>query len=191
MKEPIEIVCSEDVKAFWRLHVKSAQRRGFTARSLDYLRAQWDALAPSGAVWILLAQHKGESVAAKWVTVFGGTATSRLDGWDADASGKLHVNVALHWAAIQRARDAGAKVYDFSGFDRAAAELILSGERFPDQFKRTPHFFKLEFGGDLVVMPRARFRLINGFANKMLRPIAPTILASPMVTRAAKRFRNG
>jgi lipid II:glycine glycyltransferase (peptidoglycan interpeptide bridge formation enzyme) len=189
-KEPIEIVESDDLRLFHKLHAQSAARGGYEPLSLDYLESQWRALAPSGAVTLLIAKCEGRPAAGEWLTNFGSVVTTRMTGWDRDASGKLHVNVALQWAAIQHARRIGASVYDFGGFDRETAELLLEGRTVPDAFKKTPNYFKLDFGAAPVLLSRCRFIILNQTANRLLGGIASSLLRSRPVERLAKRLRN-
>jgi lipid II:glycine glycyltransferase (peptidoglycan interpeptide bridge formation enzyme) len=190
-REPIDIIESDDIEAFHTLHKRTADRRGFPPLSLAYLRAQWNALAASGAVRLMLAMHNGRPVAAKWLTRFGGVVTSRLAGWDAAASGKLHVNVALHWAAMQRARAAGATSYDFGGLERSLAEAVLAGATLPEDVHRTPQFFKLQFGAAPILHPQARFVILNPAVHFLFGRVVALLLRSRVAARAAKRFRNG
>jgi lipid II:glycine glycyltransferase (peptidoglycan interpeptide bridge formation enzyme) len=189
-KEPIEVVESDDLGLFHGLHAKSAARIGFEPLSLAYLEGQWRSLAPRGAVTILIALCEGRPAAAEWYTRFGKVMTTRLTGWDREASGKHHVNVALQWAGIQHARRLGATVYDFGGFDRETARLLLAGEPVPDEFKRTASFFKLEFGATARLLPQAQFIFLNRVANRLLGGVAANLLRSRLAARLAKRLRN-
>jgi lipid II:glycine glycyltransferase (peptidoglycan interpeptide bridge formation enzyme) len=189
-REPFQIVESYDVAAFHRLLSATAARKGFAPLSLEYLNAQWSALAPSGAVKMLIAEFEGRPVAGAWLTVFGGTVTSRLVGWDADDVGKLQVNVALHWHAVRLARSIGARIYDFGGFDRDAAQTLLSGGTVSEEFRQSPHDFKLHFGPTPVVFPRAHFLLLNRFANRLARPLASKLLGGHITARLARRSRD-
>ncbi len=189
-REPIEIAETDDVETFHRLHKAVASRRGFVAPSLGELEAQWRALAPAGAASILLAKWNGRPIAAKWQTQFGGVVTARLTGWDAEANRRLHANVALHWAAIRRARERGAAFYDFGGFDRANARLLLSGQEPPESFRGTPAFFKLAFGATPVVYPRSQFVILNRFANGVVGPMVPWLLRSRAGAAAVRRLKR-
>jgi hypothetical protein len=189
-KQPIEIAESDDLKLFHRLHAISAARSGFEPLSFSYLESQWRALAPCGAVTLLIARCGGRPAAGEWLTHFGKVMTTRMTGWDPEVSGKQHVNVALQWAAIQRARRLGATTYDFGGFDRRTAELLLGGESVPEEFRKTPNCFKLDFGASPVLHSRARFIILNRTANRLFGHIAASLLRRWPAARLARRFRN-
>lgn len=190
-KEGIEIAHSDDVATFHRLHLATSDRQGFSALSLEYLEAQWHALAPSGALSILLAFCDGQAVAGKWVSRFGNVVTSRLSGWNAAAAGKRHVNEALHWSGIQWTRAIGARTYDLSGFDRRTAELVLHGLPLPADFAKTHNFFKLGFNSVPTLLPKAHFLLLNRVTNRFARMVGPTLLRGSAVRRLAQRLRSG
>jgi lipid II:glycine glycyltransferase (peptidoglycan interpeptide bridge formation enzyme) len=183
----LDIGESEDVGTFHALHRATSRRGDFTPLSLDYIQAQWRALAPSSAVSLLLARYHGKPVAGVWLSRFGGVVTFRLAGWDPAPIAPKHVNEALHWAAIQWSRAKGAHTYDFGGFDRVTAERILNGEPPAAGFERSHHFFKLGFCGTPVLLPRARFLLLNSLAHRAARSIVPVVLRS----RAARGLAQG
>jgi hypothetical protein len=184
----------DDVELFQRLHAGTAARQGFRPLAVTTLRAQWEALAPSGRCAILIARHGGVPVSAVWLTSFAGTTTFRIAGWDAEAAARAgaskKTNELLHWAAVRWARSSGAHTHDLGGFDRRMAESALAGRDLPDEFRRTPDYFKYGFGGSLVLLPRARWALI-GRGAAVGRPLARRMLASPRARAVMARARNG
>ena len=108
IREEVDISLSSDVELFHRLHTATAIRQGFAPLSLNYLEHQWRELAPNTRLAFLLARHTGAPAAGVWLTSFNGVVTFRLAGWDASIPSPKYVNEALHWRAIQWARDVGA-----------------------------------------------------------------------------------
>lgn len=188
--QPIAIEPSSDIALFHRLHIATATRQNFAALSRDYFQAQWDALAPNGAVRMIVASSDGVPLAALWLSNFAGTVTFRAAGWDWQASASLKVNEALHWKAMLWARSHGAHTYDFGGFDRPAAEAIASGEPMPTAFDRTHSHFKLGFGGTPRLLPRPKIVPLRIAANPLSRAVLPRLLGSPVTRRAAQRLRS-
>ena len=189
VREEVEISSSADVELFHHLHTATAVRQGFEPLSLAYLEHQSTELAPSGNLTILLARHAGRTVAGLWLTSFNGVVTFRLAGWDSSVPSPKHVNEALHWSAIRRARSAGAGAYDFGGFDRDVAERLQRGEPLPADFARSHNFFKLGFGGPPILFPQPRFLIFNRLAR--LAVAKTGLLAGRRGLRIADRFRNG
>ena len=190
MKKSFEIEHSSDVETFYRLHLATGTRAGFTELSLEYLNAQWQALAPSGYVTILLARHQGKAMAGLWLSHFGEVVTLRLSGWDAAVAGPAHVNEAIHWAAIQWARSVGARICDFGGFDRDSAERVLSGRPLTSDFVKSRYYFKLSFNGVPTLLPKPHFLVANRVASRLTRWLAAALLQSPQVRKIAQRLRS-
>jgi hypothetical protein len=190
----LEITAEEDVELFARLHAATASRQGFTPLGVEALRAQWSALAPSGRCAMLIARYRGVAVSGIWLTSFRAVTTFKIAGWDAAASESVgaprHANEALHWCAARWSRTWGSRLFDLGGLDRRTAELILAGDELPDDFRRTPAYFKQGFGGSLVLLPRARWTTVGAGAGSV-RPALRRVLASDRARRAMARIRNG
>ncbi len=185
---PIE--SSSDIAGFHALHEASARRQGFSPLQRSTLESQWHHLAPKDQVSIVIASHLDRPVAALWLTSFGNTVTYKLPGWNADVAQPKNVNEGLHWYAIRRAKAAGARWYDFGGFDLPAARCIEQRLPLPDGFERTPSHFKAGFGGSVVVAPPARFKILLGPASDVASRSSAGLLASDLVAQLADRFRN-
>ncbi|HET6375940.1 MAG TPA: GNAT family N-acetyltransferase [Methylocella sp.] len=190
LRAQFEISEEQDIELFHRLYVMSAERQGFLPLTLRNLRAQWEALAPGAKCSILIARHKASPVAGFWLTWFAGTVTTKLAGWD-KAKAPAHANEALEWAAIQWARASGAHTYDQGGFDRRSAETILAGMPLEEGFHKTPSYFKLGFGGQPILLPKARFKFTPRLADTALGPVASRFLTSHTARRIAHRMRSG
>lgn len=189
IREEVDISLSSDVELFHRLHTATAIRQGFAPLSLNYLEHQWRELAPNTRLAFLLARHTGAPAAGVWLTSFNGVVTFRLAGWDASIPSPKYVNEALHWRAIQWARDVGASVYDLGGLDRKVAQLLLSGEPLPPDFTRSYGFFKLGFGGSPMLYPPPRILIFNRWARHAVAKSG--LLAGRHGEKIAHRFRNG
>ncbi len=190
LRAQFEVREEQDIELFHHLHTLTAKRQGFVPVELRNLRAQWETLAPSGNCIVLIARYGGSPIAGLWLTRFAGTLTEKLAGWDA-ASAPANANEALHWAAIQWARRSGAHTYDWGGFDRRSAEMMIGNMPLGDGFQQTPSYFKLSFGGSLILLPRARFKFTNRLVDTAIGPVAHRVLTSPMARKLASRFRNG
>jgi peptidoglycan pentaglycine glycine transferase (the first glycine) len=180
-----------DVAVFHRLHAATAARQGFVPISLDNLRAQYEALAPTDRCVTFIARHGGMPVAGLWLTRFAGTITWKLSGWDATGAAPPNANEAVHWAVMRWARERGDRTYDLGGIDRQDAQTICSGGALPEGPRHARGFFKLAFGGTPVLLPCARFILTHRFVDLTLGGAAQRALAMPAVMQLVKRMRNG
>lgn len=141
-----------DLPAFHSLLVATGQRHGFTPDALGYFQRMWRLFAPSDDIVLFLAERDGEPVAGELDITFGDTLVSKRAGWSGK-HGKLHPNALVVWTALNWARERGLRYYDMEGFDPDLAHALARGEAFPDEAKRSHHWFKLGFGGKLILLP--------------------------------------
>jgi hypothetical protein len=191
LRSGFDVRQDDDVELFHRLHVATAQRQGFVPTTRENLRAQWDLLASHANCTIFIARYHGMPAAGMWATRFAAALTFKLAGWDANSPAPLHASDAVHWAAIQWARTKGDHTYDLGGFDRRSAECLVSRRPMPDNFHRSPSFYKLGFGGTPVLLPSARFLLLPKVADLALGRAAQCLFANPRMHRLAQHLRNG
>jgi hypothetical protein len=185
-------VCQDDdIELFHRLHVATAKRQRFIPASRENLQAQWDLLAPHGNCTMFIARYHDVAAAGIWVTRFAGTVTSKLIGCEASGPAPPHANDAVYWAAIQWARTNGDRTFDFGAFDRRSAECLVNCRPMPDDFQRSWSFYKLGFGGTVVLLPRARFVLSPKLVDLALGRAAQRLFATAGVRRLTQHFRNG
>lgn len=180
-----------DISAFHRLNTATAERQGFDPVTLENLKAQWESLSPHRKCAMFVARYNDVPVAAIWLTCFADTVTYKLAGWDAAVAAPPNASDALQWNAIQWARAQGAHSYDFGGFDRSAAELLLAGKPLTGNFHQTPSFFKQRFGGTPVLLPRAQFLFTSRPINLALGPVVQRLFAGSGLRRLANQLRNG
>lgn len=106
----------DDLADFHRIYVETAERDGFTGRSLEYFQHMWDVLNAEDEhrMKVYLAEHEGDLVAATtFVTVgehawysYGASTTAKRD---------VRGSNAVQWRMIRDANDAGCAVYDMRG----------------------------------------------------------------------------
>jgi lipid II:glycine glycyltransferase (peptidoglycan interpeptide bridge formation enzyme) len=181
---------ADDLGLFHELHSMTARRQGFTALTLRYLRAHWDALAPVDGCALIFAGRERKAVAARWLTAHGGTVTGRLSGWN-DEERHHHAPLVSAWGAVCWAIERGYRWFDFGGVDRSVAEKMLDGTATPGLLQRSAAAFKADFGTRPVLFPTTwQLSLVP-----LLRPLAHRLvgkLAEPGRLRSTlARLRNG
>jgi len=192
LRSGLECRSSEDIETFHHLHTASARRIGFPPVWIGNLKAQWEILAPAGLCRLIEVRHNGVPVAAEWLTCFGGTVSSKMKGQDLSKvpvtpATKVTGTAAL-WAGIRWARSIGAHYFDFSGFDRAAAEAVVNGQKLPHDLP--PHDrIKWSFGGEVVLLPQSYFAFPNRLAQHLLGGLALPMLSSQAVRQFMGRLR--
>jgi hypothetical protein len=192
LRSGLECRSSDDIETFHRLHTASARRVGFPPVWIGNLKAQWEVLAPAGLCRLIEVRHNGVPIAAEWLTCFGGTVSSKMKGQDLS---KVPVSLATKvtgtaalWAGIRWARSIGAQFFDFSGFNRAAAEAVVNGQKLPHDLP--PHDqIKWSFGGEVVLLPQSYFVFPNRLAQHLLGGVVLLMLNSQAMRRFMGRLR--
>ncbi len=153
----------DDLTVFAELHEQSAKRNGFVPMSLDYLHRQWDALEPSGNLFVLFAEFEGVPEAAGLFIGLGPRVEFKLTGWRANqASSRRCPNDALQWDALLRAKEDGYLEFDMGGMPRNHAEAVLAaGGQVPTELAETGTTFKLGYGGEVRVFPHCYERILT------------------------------
>jgi len=142
----------EDVPLFWRLHVASSQRQGFTPYPLQYFTTIWRTLGAHGYARLFIARANGDDVSAQLVVPFADTVISKSIGWSG-AHKECQPNRVLDWAVIEWAANAGYRRFDLEGIDPGVARAILAGQSLPVHAHQTPTTYKLGFGGQVALFP--------------------------------------
>lgn len=161
LKSPLRVrqATRADLPCVHALLDATAKRQGFSVQSLISLERLWDSFAASGPLVILIAERDGEPVACELDIPFGDTLISKRCGWSG-AFGKEHPTELLVWEGMQWARSHGLKHYEIEGIDAAIASAICLKRPLPKNAERSPHWFKLGFGGDVHTAPRNHERIL-------------------------------
>jgi lipid II:glycine glycyltransferase (peptidoglycan interpeptide bridge formation enzyme) len=106
----------DDLAAFHRLYVETAQRDGFTPRPLRYFEGMWDAMTSEhpSRLRLYLARHDDDLVAATTMVQVG---THAWYSYGASSTAKRDVrgSNAVQWRMVTDAIEGGADVYDLRG----------------------------------------------------------------------------
>lgn len=171
----------EDLARFAHLIALTSRRQGFTPYPSHYYERMFQVFRPDGHAELLLAEHGGRVVSGALIVGFGDTAVYKVGAWIGERN-TIHPNELLHWTAMQRARQHGHHFYDLEGIDPPLAEALLRGELPPEARRGTAHF-KLGFGGEVRVFPKAydrgRPRLLGAmgrYATPRARRLAHTVV---------------
>jgi lipid II:glycine glycyltransferase (peptidoglycan interpeptide bridge formation enzyme) len=112
----VERAGADDLPAFHRVYVETAERDHFTPRPLAYFRTMFEALQGEDPdrIRLYLARHEGDVVAATtWVRV--GEHAWYSYGASSNAKREVRGSNAIQWQMIRDALTAGATVYDLRG----------------------------------------------------------------------------
>lgn len=180
-----------DLPMLARLHACTAERRGFTPLSEEYLGRLYRELAPSGSARLFMGEIDGDAVAAALTTGCGGVLKTRISGFDRGSdTTELRVPAAVRWSAIQWAKHEGYRWFDFGGLSEASTALLLSGEPVDPARIAGPDQFKLSFGGQAYRFPQA-VELIGSTTMRHVYHLAQRLPGGSQAVLAAKAALRG
>ncbi len=112
----------EDIAAFHRVYVETAERDRFTPRGREYFDRMYAALAAEDPerIRVYLAEHEGDVLAATvWIRV--GEHAWYSYGASTAAKRELQGSTAIQWRMMRDALAAGATTYDLRGITNTVA----------------------------------------------------------------------
>ena len=115
----VEVVASvdmADMRRFYDVFWETSLRGRFFAEPYGFFLNLGAALFPANRASLFIAKWQGETLAAILVVFFGRRATY-LYGGSSTRHRNVMPNYALHWAAMQAARERGCVEYDWYGYD--------------------------------------------------------------------------
>jgi lipid II:glycine glycyltransferase (peptidoglycan interpeptide bridge formation enzyme) len=149
----------EDVPAFYRIHKMTAERQDFKLAPLAYYLGLWDILSPHGYVKLLLSEYQGETITAELMLAFGDATLLLEHGWAERRD--IRTNERAYWEAIAWSKSNSYRWCDLNGLDPEIARTIVNNEPVTDEMKHNWSFFKLGFGGSVILLPDAYDYIIN------------------------------
>lgn len=145
-----------DLPLFADLLAQSAQHQGYVPMSIDYLRTQYGALAPTGNAVLFVGEVDGNPVAVDLFTRCSGMLRDRLRGFDRHSeAANLKVPAAIKWHAMLWARTQGLHWLDFGGLAPDVARTLIDGGQLDHSTVSGSDAFKLSFGGEAYFLPPA------------------------------------
>jgi len=164
----------DDLDIFYKMHLATSKRQDFRPYPLEYFKKMWNVLEPQGNLKLLIAEYEAEAISSLLIIPFKDTVIAKILGWSG-LYPERRPNEAVFWASILWAKSHGYCFFDFEGINPKNAILILNGEPLPERFKHSPDFFKLGFGGKVVLYPEAYDKIINPLLSWIFRRISPEV----------------
>jgi peptidoglycan pentaglycine glycine transferase (the first glycine) len=173
-----------DLSTFYQLLAATGQRQGFAIHPQEYFHQMWRILSAAGHIRLFIAEHAGEAVSALLAIPFGQTVSFWAGAWSG-RHGQRHPNEVMHWAAIQWAKAAGYRYYDFEGIDLQSAKAVTA-QPAPSAPTNTVTAFKIGFGGQVVFFPGAYDYVANPLLSWAYRALGARIAGYPIVQNAMR-----
>lgn len=161
----VRIGGERDLPIFFELMEETAKRGQFVQRGEDYLKKTYAFLRKSGMATLRIAEYEGEGVAAQLEMWYGDTVTY-LYGASSSEKRNLMAPYALHWSAIQEAREKQMRWYDLWGENPTEQNSI----DYKPGWKGISRF-KSKFGGEHVEFMGTYDLPIRSLIYKSLRAI--------------------
>lgn len=114
-----EAKTTKDLEAFLDLYEATGKRDGFIPQPREYVKQTYTQLRAAGMATLRLAEYKQKILTANLEIAFGDTVMY-LYGSSSDEHRDVMAPFALHWSAIQSAKDRGFHYYDFGGANPAS-----------------------------------------------------------------------
>ncbi|HEY9650505.1 MAG TPA: peptidoglycan bridge formation glycyltransferase FemA/FemB family protein [Coleofasciculaceae cyanobacterium] len=124
---------SQAIPLFYDLFWETVQRQQFFGEPYGFFINLCQTLFTANMAEIGLARWRGKLLAAILVVYFGNRATYLYGGRSFEHP-EVMAPYSLHWAAMQRAKARGCKVYDFYGFTRNPHHGYAKFSQFKRQF---------------------------------------------------------
>jgi lipid II:glycine glycyltransferase (peptidoglycan interpeptide bridge formation enzyme) len=181
LRKGITVRCGDerDLETFHGMLQATGRRKAFTVPSLAYYQHLWQVFGASGRVKLFVAEANGKPISGMLALAYGDTGTYWRGGWTGEC-GHLHPNEAVHWKAIEWAKEQGYRWYDLDGIMPDQVENFVG---------RADTAFKLGFGGEQRTLPGA----FEHIANPILRWLSAFILsdgAARLRSRIAAALRG-
>ena len=153
-----------DLGTFYDLMLLTCQRQNVTPHPAheSFFREMWNIFNPHGHLKLMMAEYKGETLAALLLIAFNNCVTAWKIGWSGEQNDR-RPNYLLHSESIKWAQKQGFEYFDFFGLDAEAAKAVQQGDPLPEDLKSTTAFFKLGFGGEPRILSQAHIYINNPF----------------------------
>ena len=171
-----------DLNTLYQFLVSTSKRKRFTANTQAYLFKMWEVFNPLGYIKLFFAEYGNEPISALLAIPYKDTVTTWRRGWSGEHR-NLHPNVALYWEVIQWAKSHNYHYIDLGGIQTTAAKKILLGEKLPDEAFDTFTFFKLGFGGKIVLYPETYDFVYNPLLRWAYNGFYPIVMHWPITEK--------
>lgn len=185
----VRVGSADDLPSFHSVLRSTAERQDFSVNDESYYAETARIFGIDRGYKMFLAEYEGEVASAMFAIAFGDTVLFKRGGWTG-AHGALRPNEAMHWAAIQWAKEAGYRYYNFEGIDPAAAQQHLAGAQLDSSQLRSVTRFKLGFGGEVSLLPGVHDQVYNPLARWCYRTAGPRLQDSALIDRLLDFVRS-
>jgi hypothetical protein len=99
-------------------------------------------------------------------------------------------NEVLYWSAVKWGKENGYRFFDMVYIDPRGGVALVEGQPLPDAVKNSATFFKLGFGGRVMVLPAGYEYLKDPVLRSGYRIVTPPLYRSSTAWRALNKLRR-
>jgi lipid II:glycine glycyltransferase (peptidoglycan interpeptide bridge formation enzyme) len=144
----------KDLSAFHSFMLETCKRIGVVPNPsrLQSLILMWQLFHPVGKMKLFFASFHGEDISGLIAIPFGHTVNLWKFGWSGKFS-EYRPNDLLFWETFKWSRNAGYRKVDLVHIDADSAQEVVQRRNLPPAIKKSSSFFKLGWGGEVVILP--------------------------------------
>ena len=155
-----------DLEDFQELFTQTRKRLGAPYQPYPFLKSIWDTFYPLNMIKLLLARHRGRTIAGLLFFEFNGRFSAEIAGWDRSFS-DMSPNHFLYWEGIKLAHQGGNRIFDF-GITSTNNETLVNfksrwGTTMVDQHRY--YYSEAEANDFFVNETSPKHRLIEGICK--------------------------
>ena len=174
----------EDLRSFHAFMLETCKRLGVAPNPsrIESLLLMWKIFQPAGKIRLFFAHYRGEDIAGIIAIPFGNTVNLWKFGWTGKFA-ELRPNDLLFWEIFKWSRNAGYRKVDLVHITADSAhESVQHGDRASSE-QKTSSFFKLSWGGDVVLLPEGYVYCHNPLVKALYRPASKMVNSIPRLRR--------
>jgi len=178
-----------DIETFRRLMWELCERRGCAPSppQKDFFHNLWKVFHTHGHLKLFLVEFDKTPVSAVITFPFGDTVRLWKIGWNGEHD-KLRPNALLYWEVIKWSKQNGYRFFDFVWIDLESANKLLRGETLRTDNTNGMSFFKIGFGGQVILLPEQYLKFYNRLVQLLFRFGGRQLLASKWGTGIIRRI---
>jgi len=161
-----------DLPKFFDLMCETCRRQEVLPNppNKDILQKMWRLFHPKGYFKLFFLIYQNEFVSGGVAITLGDRFLLWKIGWSGRYR-EIKPNDIFHWFMIKWAKEKGYRYFDFAGIDRKVALKMKLKEPLSKEIIKTPTFFKMGFGGEIIYLPDARLYIPNFLLNSVCKTV--------------------
>jgi len=174
----------EELGIFFEHMQASCKRQGVSPNpsNIEFLQRMWQLFYPSGHLKLFVAELEHEVVSAIIAIPFGRSFKLWKFGWSGKY-GDCRPNDILYWEIFKWAKDHGFHNVDLVVISEQSAVAILRDGKRSEEITKTWSFFKLDFGGDIVLLPGGCIYMRNPIIRFLYKTGMPIVNRFPKLRK--------